>query len=427
MYRVKSITIEGFWGTHTAHVDFFTDTNFLIGRNGCGKTTLINMLAACLRLDFDTLIQSTFLKVCIELKGVLNNDVATIEITKTDPSFTSQNPLSIRFRLGKALEWVDIEEDALAPRRMLPRFRPSSPTKSYQVLKELLINDTLLTWLSIHRSSLERRYEDREGNSSTVDKKVSEIATNFGSFLSSLDTKASKESDAFRDKIFLSLLHNPREDFSNVWNTRQKDNSTPRKDALMRIFKEQFNMDESKFKTQIESHYRAVDKANKEFSKQSMGSGIETKYFMALRDDVRIQNVVSEWETVNIKLKEIYKPKDDFLLIMNELLINKNLMIDERNRPVIKTTEGGEFGPTLLSSGEKQLFIILGEVLLQESKPYIFIADEPELSLHVEWQGSLVNSVKKLNDNVQIIFATHSPDVVSSYGKNIINVEECIK
>ncbi|MRE52090.1 AAA family ATPase, partial [Escherichia coli] len=65
------------------------------------------------------------------------------------------------------------------------------------------------------------------------------------------------------------------------------------------------------------------------------------------------------------------------------------------------------------SSGEKQLLIILSEALLQNGKRCLYLADEPELSLHVSWQEKIVNSIFEINKNVQIIFATHSPDVVS--------------
>ena len=82
---------------------------------------------------------------------------------------------------------------------------------------------------------------------------------------------------------------------------------------------------------------------------------------------------------------------------------------------------------TTLSSGEKQLLIILGQSLLEEENVNIYIADEPELSLHVEWQEKLVSSLKSINPNSQIIFATHSPDIVGQFTESVIKVEEAIK
>ena len=38
--------------------------------------------------------------------------------------------------------------------------------------------------------------------------------------------------------------------------------------------------------------------------------------------------------------------------------------------------------------------------------------DEPEVSLHVEWQERLIELILSLNPNVQIILTTHSPALV---------------
>ena len=38
--------------------------------------------------------------------------------------------------------------------------------------------------------------------------------------------------------------------------------------------------------------------------------------------------------------------------------------------------------------------------------------DEPEISLHVEWQEKLIRLIRELNPNVQIILTTHSPAVI---------------
>lgn len=62
------------------------------------------------------------------------------------------------------------------------------------------------------------------------------------------------------------------------------------------------------------------------------------------------------------------------------------------------------------------------EALLQRGAPIVYLADEPELSLHIGWQEKLVSSVAKLNPRAQLIFATHSPDIVGRYQDKIIDM-----
>ena len=66
----------------------------------------------------------------------------------------------------------------------------------------------------------------------------------------------------------------------------------------------------------------------------------------------------------------------------------------------------------LLSSGEKQLLTILMTVLLEDGDNTILLMDEPEVSLHIEWQQELIDTILLLNPNVQIILSTHSPAII---------------
>ena len=68
--------------------------------------------------------------------------------------------------------------------------------------------------------------------------------------------------------------------------------------------------------------------------------------------------------------------------------------------------------PYQLSSGEKQMLAILLTVLVQDSRSYALFMDEPEVSMHIEWQKRLISLILSLNPNVQIILTTHSPAVI---------------
>lgn len=81
--------------------------------------------------------------------------------------------------------------------------------------------------------------------------------------------------------------------------------------------------------------------------------------------------------------------------------------------------------PYQLSSGEKQMLVILLTVLIEDGQNYVLFMDEPEVSLHVEWQKRLIDLILELNPNVQIILTTHSPAVImNGWLDNVTEVSE---
>ena len=84
-----------------------------------------------------------------------------------------------------------------------------------------------------------------------------------------------------------------------------------------------------------------------------------------------------------------------------------------RTENEIRFTQIGEtLVPYQLSSGEKQMLAILLTVLVEDNEPTVLFMDEPEVSLHIEWQKQLIDLILELNPNVQIILTTHSPAVI---------------
>jgi len=81
-----------------------------------------------------------------------------------------------------------------------------------------------------------------------------------------------------------------------------------------------------------------------------------------------------------------------------------------------------------LSSGEKQLLLILLRVFLLEKKPAIIFMDEPEISLHIGWQQQLLDVLVKLNPNAQFFITTHSPSMFGrGWGDKVVYMEDIIK
>lgn len=113
----------------------------------------------------------------------------------------------------------------------------------------------------------------------------------------------------------------------------------------------------------------------------------------------------------DMEKKSVYKFLNIFREIMDGMLSQtlKKIDLEDINKSFTIQTQNKDIEVFDLSSGEKQILIIFLTILLKENKPYILLMDEPENSLHVEWQINFIENIRKLNSNIQIITATHNP------------------
>lgn len=117
--------------------------------------------------------------------------------------------------------------------------------------------------------------------------------------------------------------------------------------------------------------------------------------------------------TINITIGElrekIFGKFNLFKSFIDQLFSETGKVFSPDEFVFIKTGKSEPILPENLSSGEKQAFLLLLTCLLQHNKPAILLLDEPEISLHVEWQATIVRMMRELNPNCQIIAVTHSP------------------
>ncbi|MCQ2267806.1 MAG: ATP-binding protein [Bacteroidaceae bacterium] len=102
-----------------------------------------------------------------------------------------------------------------------------------------------------------------------------------------------------------------------------------------------------------------------------------------------------------------------------KLLRKSNEIVFVQRMDVLGAFQGGtdetnleELSPYKLSSGEKQMLVILLTVLVEDLQPCVLFMDEPEISLHIDWQQRLIGLIRELNPNAQIVLTTHSPAVI---------------
>ena len=108
----------------------------------------------------------------------------------------------------------------------------------------------------------------------------------------------------------------------------------------------------------------------------------------------------------------ISEPKKKFQHLIDDLFSDTGKKIVRTENEICFSHIGETLVPYQLSSGEKQMLAILLTVLVEDRKPYILFMDEPEISLHIDWQERLINIILDMNPNVQIILTTHSPAVI---------------
>ncbi|MCQ2126205.1 MAG: ATP-binding protein [Bacteroidaceae bacterium] len=110
--------------------------------------------------------------------------------------------------------------------------------------------------------------------------------------------------------------------------------------------------------------------------------------------------------------QHVSMPRVQFMDCMDELFQDTGKKIVRTSNEICFDQFGMTLLPYSLSSGEKQLLVIMLTMLVQDMKPCILLMDEPEISLHIEWQQQLLNRVRQLNPNAQIIMTTHSPALI---------------
>ena len=110
--------------------------------------------------------------------------------------------------------------------------------------------------------------------------------------------------------------------------------------------------------------------------------------------------------------QRLNEPKRRFQDLVDDLFSETGKKIIRTENEIRFSQIGESLVPYQLSSGEKQMLAILLTVLVEDNQNYVFFMDEPEVSMHVDWQQRLIDLVLELNPNVQIILTTHSPAIV---------------
>ncbi|NDO38457.1 AAA family ATPase, partial [Anaerotruncus colihominis] len=152
---------------------------------------------------------------------------------------------------------------------------------------------------------------------------------------------------------------------------------------------------------------------------------------MKFQEISKIKKLLDLAEKMEQSKAAVRKPTETFLHIMNEFIENgedgKKVEIDSMGRIFFTTKySNNPISIQNLSSGEKQLITFFANLIfnVKSNSSGIFVVDEPELSLHLSWQKIFVEKTLELNKNIQLIFATHAPEIIGRRRNKMFKLEK---
>ena len=426
-YFISNFSVRELWGYKNYPIEFNEDVNVIIGPNASGKTTLINILYDSLSGNFPRLCRTDFAEVSIRLKAFKGHDVRTLRITRTDEE--------LRIYIGNKRYTLP-----LAPfLRFTDDFGYHDRLSSYNRRQRALGFDTRelqhklqqlvpAVWLPVSRrlpiadeEEMEQRRLHRKPLES-VDECLAGLTTSLQQYRFALNTELSKLRREFQRHALENILYDKQHD--TLLEPRSFDPPSEHdKQALLKAFQDVGLVDRLMEK-RIDDHFVAAKDALSKLNREKGVFDINAIFIIPLIN--RTREIVKFAQELENQREDLFHALHAFEAIVNSFLNEKNIQVSEQGELVI-TPERSNAKPIdwrHLSSGEKQILILLTQALLSEETPVVYVADEPELSLHVDWQEKLLGALTKLAGRCQFIVATHSPDIASGFGDKVIDLAQ---
>lgn len=433
--HLKSIYLEGVHNRYRLQVDFFKSLSILHGQNGTGKTTLIHAIANVANCDF---LRFSFLSFSRVRVNYSNGNWVDISKVGDDFVVDCHSGDKFHFSQGQAVEAITQGEDDRLRRDYVPVLIQKQ--HDYCVANGLKVVKT--SYFPAFRTMLEAWSAQLDGDrggairgrGSYVGKKVTEFSRDlFGRFLpvinfpSPLDIEESLraevrdaqlkigryDSTVFTDsfvKVFSALLspvQSAGEDAEKVLQEISDLAIATPGDVVFDI--------EGPTQGAYQKLQSLIKYGGKSQELASSAVGALTVYRDALRERKAFQEKIFSEINRYFDAVNAFLDKDK-----KELRYN----IDPARRIPrvgLRFPDNSWSSIRVMSSGERQLLTMLYAVT-KMSEDSLVLIDEPELSLHIDWQEELLSKMMDQLGNRQIIVCTHSPSIATGYSDFMIEI-----
>lgn len=421
---ISHVLIKDLWGDKDKKFDisFDPNMNIIIGRNASGKTTLINILHYSFTVNLSALTQIEFSLIEIELTSFSGSEKKLLRVTQNDEKTEiSFGGLKVAFPIDPFRDG-SIPNSAAFNRNFL-RHRMGF---EIQEIRDAIAKEVPAVWLPVSRrlpiadeEDAERRKLHRKPLES-VDECLEGLLDGLQKYRVLLDVQLSELRKDFQKHALETILYDKQHD--NITDFSSFDPpSEDDKLQLVQAFTD-VGLIDPKVKKRIDEHFAAAADASKKVDQVKGGIHVSTLFIFPLMN--RTKSMVRYARELEEQRALLFASLHTFEEIVSEFLEDKRVNVTNGGKLQItkKNRKRDELEWRNLSSGEKQILILLTQALLWERDPVVYVADEPELSLHVVWQEKLLISLKKLAGRCQFIVATHSPDIAGGFRDKIINL-----
>ncbi|EMC46612.1 AAA family ATPase [Streptococcus mutans] len=429
-------------------VKFNKDITILYGENGSGKTTLLSILESILTARIWELFQFDFKKIILKsdvnfsidiLRGVDKENGLYLEIKilkdnneeKSERIFQTAITSLNSSRYGSK---VDLDDVGL----LYPII--SEINRSFNDLY-LPINRIPFSFLDEGRTRRKVYQKTDMDIDSSLDYAI-ELLTKENRIIESRKNRYNQE---FKNEILLNSLSVSRDNLVDILQNEEvldldKIDSLQEK-YLKMLDALNIPSDQNKVELFLSNYKAKIPKITNYLNKETEQDNGEQvvdimTFFFEASEIMRMKKVLPIAENLERRLSDISAKIDKFIEIVNDFfedsMEKKEIIFDTLGVPYFKIKGRKEkIKLKYLSSGEKQIVILFANLILTNrysggNKIFrnIFIADEPEISLHMLWQMKLIPSILKSRKNLQIILATHSPEIVGEFENKMFELKK---